>query len=168
MIRTHKHLTKKLSFAIITLPQPIFSKMGLMIDHMNAINMIIQAGAYKNACPMYIYCHLSVHSSTKMKYFRGEVILTFLWMWVSLSATPCFSQLQPQPPQGQQVPCFFIFGDSLVDNGNNNAILTLARANYRPYGIDFPQGATGRFTNGRTYVDALGIFYINKLVSVYI
>ncbi|KAJ0087447.1 hypothetical protein Patl1_07614 [Pistacia atlantica] len=34
-------------------------------------------------------------------------------------------------------------------------ILTLARANYRPYGIDFPQGATGRFTNGRTYVDAL-------------
>ncbi|KAK2966224.1 hypothetical protein RJ640_024237, partial [Escallonia rubra] len=47
----------------------------------------------------------------------------------------------------------FIFGDSLVDNGNNNAILTLARANYRPYGIDFPQGTTGRFTNGRTFVD---------------
>jgi len=45
----------------------------------------------------------------------------------------------------------------LVDNGNNNGILTLARANYRPYGIDFPGGATGRFTNGRTYVDALGI-----------
>ncbi|XP_057987472.1 GDSL esterase/lipase At1g33811 isoform X2 [Hevea brasiliensis] len=54
-----------------------------------------------------------------------------------------------------QVPCFFIFGDSLVDNGNNNRMLTLARANYMPYGIDFPQGATGRFTNGRTYVDAL-------------
>ncbi|KAH9781450.1 GDSL esterase/lipase [Citrus sinensis] len=62
------------------------------------------------------------------------------------------SQIQPQ---GLQVPCFFIFGDSLVDNGNNNRILTLARANYRPYGVDFPQGATGRFTNGRTYVDAL-------------
>ncbi|GFQ02604.1 GDSL esterase/lipase at1g33811 [Phtheirospermum japonicum] len=24
-----------------------------------------------------------------------------------------------------------------------------------PYGIDFPQGATGRFTNGRTFVDIL-------------
>lgn len=58
--------------------------------------------------------------------------------------------------QEPQVPAFFIFGDSLVDNGNNNGILTLARANYRPYGIDFPQGTTGRFTNGRTYVDALG------------
>ncbi|GJT70590.1 GDSL esterase/lipase, partial [Tanacetum coccineum] len=54
-----------------------------------------------------------------------------------------------------QVPCFFIFGDSLVDNGNNNGLITLARANYRPYGIDFPQGNSGRFTNGRTFVDAL-------------
>ncbi|KAI7745893.1 hypothetical protein M8C21_005521 [Ambrosia artemisiifolia] len=54
-----------------------------------------------------------------------------------------------------QVPGFFIFGDSLVDNGNNNGLITLARANYRPYGIDFPQGASGRFTNGRTFVDVL-------------
>ncbi|KAL2894298.1 hypothetical protein RDABS01_010207 [Bienertia sinuspersici] len=54
------------------------------------------------------------------------------------------------------VPCFFIFGDSLVDNGNNNGILTLARANYQPYGIDFTQGPTGRFCNGRTVVDVLG------------
>ncbi|KAK8959311.1 GDSL esterase/lipase [Platanthera guangdongensis] len=38
-----------------------------------------------------------------------------------------------------QVPCFFIFGDSLVDNGNNNGLLTLARANYMPYGVDFPR-----------------------------
>lgn len=60
-----------------------------------------------------------------------------------------------QPLQAQ-VPCFFIFGDSLVDNGNNNGMLTLSRANYRPYGIDFPLGTTGRFTNGQTYVDALG------------
>lgn len=66
----------------------------------------------------------------------------------------CWSQ-QTQPQQ-RQVPCFFIFGDSLVDNGNNNGMVTLARANYRPYGIDFPGGTTGRFTNGRTYVDALG------------
>uniref|UniRef100_A0A6N2KAG1 SGNH hydrolase-type esterase domain-containing protein n=1 Tax=Salix viminalis TaxID=40686 RepID=A0A6N2KAG1_SALVM len=49
-----------------------------------------------------------------------------------------------------QVPCFFIFGDSLADNGNNNNLVTAAKANYRPYGIDFPDGTTGRFTNGRT------------------
>ncbi|XP_022852027.1 GDSL esterase/lipase At5g45670-like [Olea europaea var. sylvestris] len=52
-----------------------------------------------------------------------------------------------------QVPCYFIFGDSLVDNGNNNNIQSLARANYLPYGIDFPDGPTGRFSNGKTTVD---------------
>ncbi|CAO2161923.1 unnamed protein product [Urochloa humidicola] len=57
----------------------------------------------------------------------------------------------PQPP----LPCMYIFGDSLVDNGNNNNILSLARANYRPYGIDFHEGPPGRFTNGRTMVDFL-------------
>ncbi|XP_031283719.1 GDSL esterase/lipase At1g33811 [Pistacia vera] len=87
-----------------------------------------------------------------MKRIREE----FLWVCLVFGCltSRVWSQRQPQP-QGPQVPCFFIFGDSLVDNGNNNRILTLARANYRPYGIDFPQGATGRFTNGRTYVDAL-------------
>ena len=55
-----------------------------------------------------------------------------------------------------QVPCYFIFGDSLVDNGNNNGIASLARANYLPYGIDFPDGPTGRFSNGRTTVDVIG------------
>ncbi|KAJ8626732.1 hypothetical protein MRB53_020039 [Persea americana] len=54
-----------------------------------------------------------------------------------------------------QVPCYFIFGDSLVDNGNNNRIASIARANYRPYGIDFPQGPTGRFCNGKTTVDVI-------------
>ncbi|KAI4370995.1 hypothetical protein MLD38_019276 [Melastoma candidum] len=54
-----------------------------------------------------------------------------------------------------QVPCYFIFGDSLVDNGNNNRLSSLARSNYFPYGIDFPQGPTGRFSNGRTTVDVI-------------
>ncbi|GAA0163694.1 lipase [Lithospermum erythrorhizon] len=52
-----------------------------------------------------------------------------------------------------QVPCYFIFGDSLVDNGNNNPLLTAAKANYPPYGIDFPDGPTGRFTNGLNTAD---------------
>ncbi|XP_004232990.1 GDSL esterase/lipase At5g45670 [Solanum lycopersicum] len=55
----------------------------------------------------------------------------------------------------QQVPCYFIFGDSLVDNGNNNNIQSLARANYLPYGIDYPDGPTGRFSNGKTTVDVI-------------
>ena len=85
---------------------------------------------------------------------KHDSILSIIVVCVWFLGRACNSQ--PQQPQQLQVPCFFIFGDSLVDNGNNNGLLTLARANYGPYGIDFPQGATGRFTNGRTFVDVLG------------
>ncbi|KAI3498611.1 hypothetical protein L1887_34388 [Cichorium endivia] len=53
----------------------------------------------------------------------------------------------------QQVPCYFIFGDSLVDNGNNNRLFTFAKAIYLPHGIDYSSGPTGRFCNGRTFAD---------------
>ncbi|PWA48177.1 Lipase, GDSL [Artemisia annua] len=52
-----------------------------------------------------------------------------------------------------QVPCYFIFGDSLVDHGNNNRLVTLAKAVYLPHGIDYSSGPTGRFCNGRTMAD---------------
>lgn len=58
--------------------------------------------------------------------------------------------------KGQQVPCFFIFGDSQFDNGNNNVLVTSAKVNYSPYGIDYLGGqATGRFANGAVVPDYL-------------
>ncbi|KAG6431358.1 hypothetical protein SASPL_109437 [Salvia splendens] len=51
----------------------------------------------------------------------------------------------------------FIFGDSLVDAGNNNYIASLSKADFAPNGIDFGK-PTGRFTNSRTIVDILGKF----------
>ncbi|KAI3890446.1 hypothetical protein MKW92_028237 [Papaver armeniacum] len=53
------------------------------------------------------------------------------------------------------VPALFIFGDSLIDNGNNNNLPSFAKANYFPYGIDFNGGPTGRFSNGLTMVDVI-------------
>ncbi|KAK7266639.1 hypothetical protein RIF29_19288 [Crotalaria pallida] len=50
-------------------------------------------------------------------------------------------------------PALYVFGDSLVDSGNNNNLMTVAKVNYKPYGADFPKGPTGRFTNGRTVAD---------------
>ncbi|CAL1397441.1 unnamed protein product [Linum trigynum] len=58
-------------------------------------------------------------------------------------------------PAGADGLATFVFGDSLVDHGNNNYIVTLSRANYPPNGIDFGR-PTGRFTNGRTIVDIQG------------
>ncbi|XP_008803727.1 GDSL esterase/lipase At5g45670-like [Phoenix dactylifera] len=79
---------------------------------------------------------------------RGMVVVLWLMFLVS-SLSRGLVRADPQ------VPCYFIFGDSLVDNGNNNDMASLARANYLPYGIDFPGGPTGRFSNGLTTVDVL-------------
>nr|ACU17972.1 unknown [Glycine max] len=70
------------------------------------------------------------------------VVVVSLGLWGGVQGAP-------------QVPCYFIFGDSLVDNGNNNQLQSLARADYLPYGIDFPGGPSGRFSNGKTTVDAI-------------
>lgn len=58
------------------------------------------------------------------------------------------------------VPAMFVFGDSLIDNGNNNNLPSFAKANYYPYGIDFSGGPTGRFSNGYTIVDEIGNLFI--------
>ncbi|XP_054799493.1 GDSL esterase/lipase At5g37690 isoform X2 [Prosopis cineraria] len=53
----------------------------------------------------------------------------------------------------------YVFGDSLTEVGNNNYMqYSLARSNYPWYGIDYSGGQpTGRFTNGRTIAEKLGI-----------
>ncbi|XLR48702.1 hypothetical protein S83_033362 [Arachis hypogaea] len=52
-------------------------------------------------------------------------------------------------------PALYVFGDSLVDNGNNNWIPDVAKSNYYPYGSNFFAGPTGRFSNGKNLVDFL-------------
>ncbi|XP_010258913.1 PREDICTED: GDSL esterase/lipase At1g71250-like [Nelumbo nucifera] len=75
-------------------------------------------------------------------------------MALSLLAS-LFLLLVVQSGDSANVPAIFIFGDSLSDSGNNNYIPTLAKSNYPPYGIDFPLGPTGRFSNGKLVVDIL-------------
>ncbi|KAK8609677.1 hypothetical protein V6N13_093093 [Hibiscus sabdariffa] len=55
-----------------------------------------------------------------------------------------------------QQRALFVFGDSLVDVGNNNFLNSIAKSNYFPYGIDFNMQPTGRFSNGKTFVDIIG------------
>ncbi|KAI4327767.1 hypothetical protein L6164_020191 [Bauhinia variegata] len=53
-------------------------------------------------------------------------------------------------PKNQSVPAVIIFGDSIVDTGNNNYIPTFMRCDFYPYGRDFKGGkSTGRFSNGK-------------------
>lgn len=55
------------------------------------------------------------------------------------------------------VPGLMIFGDSVVDVGNNNNLYTLVKANFPPYGRDFvTHKPTGRFCNGKLATDFTG------------
>ncbi|CAL5094018.1 unnamed protein product [Urochloa decumbens] len=51
------------------------------------------------------------------------------------------------------VPSIYVFGDSIVDVGNNNFLPPPAARAKSPYGIDSPASITGRFTNGYNIAD---------------
>ncbi|KAF3685070.1 putative homogentisate phytyltransferase 1, chloroplastic-like [Capsicum annuum] len=62
--------------------------------------------------------------------------------------------LQLNMSRAQKVKAIYVFGDSLVDVGNNNYLETFFRANFPFNGIDFPSGKpTGRFSNGKNAAD---------------
>ncbi|KAJ6432424.1 hypothetical protein OIU84_019626 [Salix udensis] len=58
-------------------------------------------------------------------------------------------------PASAKFSAILVFGDSTVDTGNNDYIDTVVRANFLPYGQDYPDGPTGRFSNGKLVPDML-------------
>ncbi|KAL1190080.1 GDSL esterase/lipase EXL6 [Cardamine amara subsp. amara] len=63
----------------------------------------------------------------------------------------------------------FAFGDSVLDTGNNNFLLTFLKGNYWPYGWNFDYKIpTGRFGNGRVFTDIIAEgLGIKRLVPAY-
>ncbi|XP_078448215.1 GDSL esterase/lipase At5g37690-like [Wolffia australiana] len=59
------------------------------------------------------------------------------------------------------ITALYVFGDSTIDVGNNNFLESnISKANFPPYGVDFPGGTpTGRFSNGFIGID----FFAQKL-----
>ncbi|WZZ31860.1 hypothetical protein YC2023_015261 [Brassica napus] len=68
-----------------------------------------------------------------------------------------FAGLESTTGKLPSIPGVYIFGDSLVDAGNNNYLaISISKANYPRNGVDFPdKKATGRFSNGKNAADAL-------------
>ncbi|KAH9693479.1 GDSL esterase/lipase EXL3 [Citrus sinensis] len=59
-------------------------------------------------------------------------------------------------PGNVTIPAVIVFGDSIVDAGNNNNLKTPAKCNFPPYGRDFMGGvSTGRFSNGKVPSDLI-------------
>ena len=70
-------------------------------------------------------------------------------------------------PPNLKIPAVFVLGDSVMDTGNNNDLVSLAKCNYLPYGKDFKGGvATGRCCNGKVPSDLIGIYlYVSHLAN---
>ncbi|XVF57042.1 hypothetical protein PTKIN_Ptkin06aG0171200 [Pterospermum kingtungense] len=80
----------------------------------------------------------------------SSVVMIASWMVLVLGLVMAISTTT----QVEAARTFFVFGDSLVDNGNNNFLATTARADSPPYGIDTPdRRPTGRFSNGKNIPD---------------
>lgn len=109
-----------------------------------------------------------------MNNLRMFSILSMLALVFTSAITETVSVLAQAPTPGfgggdsnsTVVPAMFIFGDSLIDNGNNNNLFSFAKANYPPYGIDFNNNPTGRFSNGYTIVDSIGMQIILRLLNI--
>ncbi|RVX03435.1 GDSL esterase/lipase EXL3 [Vitis vinifera] len=83
-------------------------------------------------------------------FFRHSI---FCFRFISLCSTGALVKL----PENGTIPAVIVFGDSIVDAGNNNNLVTVAKSNYPPYGRDFSGGIpTGRFSNGKIPSDFIG------------
>ncbi|KAK4481401.1 hypothetical protein RD792_012291 [Penstemon davidsonii] len=88
-----------------------------------------------------------------MKFLYLKLFPFFVWFVVSLLY---IAGAVNNIPQNITFPAVIVFGDSLVDTGNNNYIKTIVKVNYPPYGKDFMGGKpTGRFSNGKVPSDLL-------------
>ncbi|RDX91590.1 GDSL esterase/lipase EXL1, partial [Mucuna pruriens] len=96
--------------------------------------------------------------------FPSSLPSSLLIHFMLLLFNVCKTRALVKLPPNLTVPALLVFGDSIMDTGNNNNNLaTTARCNYPPYGKDFMGGnnPTGRFSNGKVpsdlVVEELGI-----------
>lgn len=97
-----------------------------------------------------------------MQFFGLELFPFLVLLGVSLSFLVCIGESAIELPENDTIPAVFVFGDSIVDTGNNNNLNTIFKVNYPPYGQDFMGGKpTGRFSNGKVPSDIIGNNHIS-------
>ncbi|CAN7130403.1 unnamed protein product, partial [Brassica rapa subsp. narinosa] len=95
------------------------------------------------------------HNMVSYLFLSSSSILFWFSLFLVLLFTTTTNALV-KLPENITIPAVIVFGDSIVDAGNNDDMITEARCDYPPYGIDFDGGvATGRFSNGKVPTDIL-------------
>lgn len=130
---------------------------------------------YKQLAPSSKYVHINkrslgwfiqkekqgIASHRNMKFLFQKLLsqlpLVLLWCYaiaIIFQKNVCAVSL----PNNETVPAVIVFGDSIVDPGNNNYINTIIKCNFLPYGRNFAGGnrPTGRFSNGLVPSDFIG------------
>ncbi|KAL1822895.1 hypothetical protein ACET3Z_009673 [Daucus carota] len=92
------------------------------------------------------------------------------WFMVYVVVISELSEALVKLPPNVTVTALIAFGDSIVDQGMNNNINTIAKCNFPPYGSDLMGGVpTGRFCNARTPADLIAEeLGIKELVPAYL
>uniref|UniRef100_A0A5B7B773 Putative GDSL esterase/lipase EXL3-like n=1 Tax=Davidia involucrata TaxID=16924 RepID=A0A5B7B773_DAVIN len=113
----------------------------------------------------FLFMKLPSHSSSNLS---SSSIIIFLSFYVSLLFWT--SEAVINLPENVTFPALIVFGDSIVDQGNNNNLKTLVKCNFAPYGKEFMGGnPTGRFSNGKTPADLIAEeLGIKELVPAYL
>ncbi|KAI5319769.1 PREDICTED: GDSL [Prunus dulcis] len=93
----------------------------------------------------FLFQNLLPSSNSSVKVF---LIIIVLFLYHNAAAVTL--------PENETIPAVIVFGDSIVDPGNNNNIRTIVKCNFPPYGRDFiGRKPTGRFSNGRVPSDLI-------------
>ena len=94
--------------------------------------------------------------------FLSMEVLSSSWIivfFVSAFMILCSTEARVKLPRNETIPALIVFGDSIVDPGNNNNLSTLVKCNFVPYGRDLTGGSpTGRFSNGKIPSDFIGTY----------
>lgn len=104
-------------------------------------------------------------ASTIRRSSRASII-SKLWLVFVTGLLLCCSHVQSKVHLSKDIKfsALLVFGDSIVDPGNNNDVNTPSKANYRPYGKDFNGGVpTGRFSDGMIPSDFIGQNFIYNI-----
>ncbi|OAY63393.1 GDSL esterase/lipase EXL3 [Ananas comosus] len=89
-----------------------------------------------------------------MKLHSLRVVILVLALHLALQQTLVVEMVNATTTTMPTVPAVIVFGDSIVDPGNNNVIKTIIKCNFPPYGVDFADHKpTGRFCDGKIPTD---------------
>ncbi|KAL6316551.1 hypothetical protein AAG906_018254 [Vitis piasezkii] len=105
-----------------------------------------------------------------MKMLSSSPSSSTIPLFVSVFIILCSTEALVKLPDNETVPALIVFGDSIVDPGNNNDLVSVAKCNFPPYGRDFIGGIpTGRFSNGKIPSDFIAEeLGIKKLLPAYL